>query len=480
MSIVNLTSTRVGASQNRNMLTGVDVQTSKILTGDSNYLDHIFDDSIDVTVGVFFDGTLNNRYNAQAGVESKRKQAGENYNAKVLDHFIADSDESTSFYNDESNISRLEPYYKETNEEKHKTYKIYIDGIGTEAYDEDSTVGFALGQGPTGIKGKVEIGCKEVAKKITKAVSSTQLKKVNTLTIDSYGFSRGAAAARHFISELYKTKGEIKAIYGSGMSTVIIYYDADGGILGEELQKKGITVKRLVVRFVGLYDTVTSLGLPWFHKMNDKSLHLNAIRKARKVVHLTAGDEHRSNFVLTNIKSASNGKEIELPGVHSDIGGGYVDGASEKVKLNTSHFYLPPLRKERLELIEQGWYKPDEIRVDNMWGTLWGERASISNKYSYIPLQMMCKFSVETGNIPYKKTQLENAYYVGSSDILTLAKLTLFSYAFNNGSTIPENEALIKSLRNKFFHFSAHYNGALDSMSPSFKNGKREREVFDG
>ncbi len=60
------------------------------------------------------------------------------------------------------------------------------------------------------------------------------------------------------------------------------------------------------------------------------ALKLNAIQHAKDVVHLTAADEHRKKFSLTDIRSAGGkGREICLPGVHADIGGSYRDGPGE-------------------------------------------------------------------------------------------------------------------------------------------------------
>jgi len=56
-------------------------------------------------------------------------------------------------------------------------------------------------------------------------------------------------------------------------------------------------------------------------------------------VHLTAAHEHRRNFALNSLQSRdgslpANFREISLPGVHSDIGGGYGDSQREDVLLS--------------------------------------------------------------------------------------------------------------------------------------------------
>ncbi|MGS0528326.1 hypothetical protein ACU8V7_27075 [Zobellia nedashkovskayae] len=43
-----------------------------------------------------------------------------------------------------------------------------------------------------------------------KKIKSFKKKQINTLTIDVYGFSRGAAAARNFVHEIHKEKEVLK------------------------------------------------------------------------------------------------------------------------------------------------------------------------------------------------------------------------------------------------------------------------------
>ena len=88
------------------------------------------------------------------------------------------------------------------------------------------------------------------------------------------------------------------------------------------------------VRFVGLFDTVAgivNLKTLDLWAGNDKNFPLDIgldSRTVDAVVHLTARDEKRENFALNSLRNdkgwlAPNFREIELPGAHSDIGGGY-------------------------------------------------------------------------------------------------------------------------------------------------------------
>ena len=63
------------------------------------------------------------------------------------------------------------------------------------------------------------------------------------------------------------------------------------------------------------------------------------IQSAKKIVHMTAHDEVRKNFPLTNIKG-SGGLETSMLGVHSDVGGGYA-----------------PVKMERHEFPYRGHYR---------------------------------------------------------------------------------------------------------------------------
>ena len=63
------------------------------------------------------------------------------------------------------------------------------------------------------------------------------------------------------------------------------------------------------------------------------------MQSAKKIVHMTAHDEVRKNFPLTNIKG-SGGLETSMLGVHSDVGGGY-----------------SPVKMERHEFPYRGHYR---------------------------------------------------------------------------------------------------------------------------
>ena len=137
---------------------------------------------------------------------------------------------------------------------------------------------------------------------------------VQKIYVSAFGFSRGAAAARVFANWL----------------VALCKLDA---LL---LKKPGHTLGGFPVSFdfLGLFDTVTSVGLA--NTLNtadghwgwaDAEISLRVPNEFAQCLHLVAGHEVRRSFPLDSIcynKTIGAGRsEIVYPGVHSDVGGGY-------------------------------------------------------------------------------------------------------------------------------------------------------------
>ncbi len=505
---INLTATETGAENTRNVFSGTNINTSKVYTGKSNFEDFTPDDSVNVYVGVFFDGTANNRDNtnsrlAYESIEARKKQSkGETLTAKEIK--AANSYKGTkqekdaakayegwlwgtksgSYDNDKSNIARMETFYNDKTTDKVIQTHVYIEGAGTKSGSKDSVFGLGLGTGSTGVRAKVKKACKEIASAVKKAAGDID---VNKLIIDVYGFSRGAAQARNFVFEISQKEGDIEDVisYGEG-ETIIIKFKQDYGLLGKHLAQKGIEMKsKLDIRFAGLYDTVLALGLGFEHENNVKRLKMVAVNKARFVFHLAAANEHRKNFKLTNIKS-SRGLEKTIPGVHSDVGGGYVDKAKDNVILKRGYDHKA-MEKEQANLIKEGWYKKSQIPIKTFYGNhmvsyeLEGNKEKVSNKYSFIPLQIMAKFSVDK-KVDILESKVVRKFSINGIQTLMDAKTQIDNYV--NGSRgrfefdNDKDRELIKTLRNEYFHWSANL-GSI-GMGPNIENGKRVRKIFPG
>lgn len=83
------------------------------------------------------------------------------------------------------------------------------------------------------------------------------------------------------------------------------------------------------VHFLGLFDTVSAIGLPWVPKTFPRTFNNGDVEIVR---HAQALDEHRVMFVPNSWtalprpapgKAATDVKQVWFAGVHSDVGGGY-------------------------------------------------------------------------------------------------------------------------------------------------------------
>ncbi|MEL1255774.1 DUF2235 domain-containing protein [Flavobacterium sp. DGU38] len=443
----------------------------------------------DVYLGVFFDGTSNNREN----IEGRRK------NPELKNTSASNKDGSnTSYGNDHSNVDRLEKAYPK-NKGNHY-YSVYVEGIGTKNPDKnddgtldyygDFTRGQGYGTGETGLFEKVEKGCQDIVRKLKKEKE----KNISTLYVDIFGFSRGATAARIFVNELYKVKNpRDKDSYNLGN-------------LGKAFKELSYKVKpyRVKIRFLGLYDTVSSYGSNVFDDIDTDKVPLQ-IPIVGFTVHLTAEDEYRENFPLTNIASAgANSIELTLPGCHSDIGGGYKNG--EEIVILTES--APIIEAEKKHVLEQGWFLPDQLkeRPPLVPYYLKGTR-TLSNKYSFVILHLMAEFGKRKYKIPWKYKILNEDYKIPKE--LNKVKERIDEYAFegkpkmkfytkkqielkrkkewknqqeiNDFNTMVTDYYLLPGLRNKYLHCSASMDGiGMEPQMDNLSNIIRKRKKISG
>lgn len=283
---------------------------------------------VTLTIGVFFDGTGNNRENTASrlmqfnecnaprqGVNQKDAQSCEDF----LKAINKDGISNGSYRGYYSNIHWLNLLYKPdqflSKNQTTAQIKTYICGIGTEAGKPDSAIGMGLGTSILAVFEGVVTKTDRAMEGITRAILEFMEFNINPdfciakIQFDVFGFSRGAAAARHFANRVMEqdpaiAKAIVKGLRGD-------YYD--GKLSGE-------------VRFLGIFDTVAAIGgINNFFDINGRSnpkvkLELRP-SVAKKVFQITAINEYRYNFSLNSIKGMW--PELALPGSHSDIGGGY-------------------------------------------------------------------------------------------------------------------------------------------------------------
>ncbi|WP_285276055.1 phospholipase effector Tle1 domain-containing protein [Halopseudomonas bauzanensis] len=296
---------------------------------------------ITLRLGMFFDGTGNNLGNA-ALTEECRRQDLQEFDEQTLKHIrqlcetygyrdtngdgFYDQVPSGSYGNELSNVALL---YRLYDDQANKVVKdtaneasiaIYIDGIGTTGGSDDSTWSMGTGKGGTGVVARVSESPTLVMAKLRRLLNGNPQLLIEKIEFDIFGFSRGAAA-RHFANEVLKPAG---------------------GVLADQLNH---TLPALApgfdwsthasINFIGLFDTVAAIAAPLRGNLSVSgsrnpgvNLHLPP-DCARKVVHLTAADEHRHNFSLNRVHASH--EELALPGVHSNLGGGYPAIVHEKL-----------------------------------------------------------------------------------------------------------------------------------------------------
>ncbi|WP_404993004.1 T6SS phospholipase effector Tle1-like catalytic domain-containing protein [Cupriavidus pauculus] len=304
-----------------------------------------------ITVSFFFDGTGNNM----------------------------DADTPTG---EHSNVARLYRSHYADDDIKH-IYRRYIPGIGTYFRDIGDPGGKMTGSGMGALgQARLDWAFKELANLLIRAEAraNNPSNKIVKLRIAIFGFSRGAALARAFARDLQKS------CVGSRGN-----FKVRGGALGTsgKVVKGGYPIE---VYFMGIFDTVASVGLPmstnnapvnrrrsfsWRSALSypyggmqsDQDLKnlafgepgadpspgpadghgawgdgLRIADLVTQCMHMASGHEMRNSFPLD---SALDGNqyplgthEMVLPGVHSDVGGGYREGEGGK----SSVLAIVPLR----------------------------------------------------------------------------------------------------------------------------------------
>ncbi|WP_268801162.1 T6SS phospholipase effector Tle1-like catalytic domain-containing protein [Pseudomonas huanghezhanensis] len=275
--------------------------------------------AVTLRLGIFFDGTGNNRINSQIGADC-RAMAEIYHHKHIKECGGRHSDPNSSYANELTNIALLADLYKKqpvarNNGDGLRAYhSIYVSGIGTTSGGRDFISGLSFGRGHTGVVAKVVISVKKILKVLGEFSAHNPGCVIAALELDLFGFSRGAAAARHLANEVLKQHNglfeKIMARRGLPLSEAFTWANAC-----------------IRLKVIGLFDTVAAIG-----SICDLGSVSDSVNKrvnlflppgcAQEVIHLVAGDEQRRNFSLNSIAPGWE-REITVPGAHSDVGGGY-------------------------------------------------------------------------------------------------------------------------------------------------------------
>ncbi len=178
----------------------------------------------------------------------------------------------------------------------------YFRGVGSSARLTDRLVGGALGVGAKGV--------------INNAFRKLQAHyKTGDRLIDIIGYSRGAAIARAFAD---KTFNDYEQLTGP-----------NGKSLTEPPE----------IRFIGLFDTVASFGIP----LNDRELFFQERipKSAKNTFHAMALDVQKAGFGLDRVYG-ENVLEVWFRGGHGDVGGNSAleNGQPNRDRTNISLLFM--------------------------------------------------------------------------------------------------------------------------------------------
>lgn len=463
-----------------------------------------------LTIGLFFDGTGNNANNSgdrlaacaaeNFGMSDAESESALSESYRLNPQFSGSA--ATSYFSHYTNIHWLNTLYKQdmTPETGIGQHAIYIEGIGTEDGLGDSIWGMSTGRGDTGVIGKTDKAVSLLAAGIQSYLrqhADADSCVIKELQFDLFGFSRGAAAARHFANRVFSQDVALIAAIKAGLSGAVY----SGSPAGK-------------TRFLGLFDTVAAIGTPvnGFNPNSANTGKVNLMLRpgvAERVFHITAQHECRFNFALNSVKPAW--PELALPGVHADIGGGYHPEEHEVYFLTRPQFetvaFATPDSKTRVyrqageQLRAMAGYpaiapllRKTEAQMDtwhdgrmpaDRYGTLQkrsGAAAVINrlthNDWAKVALRVMRDAAQDAGVVFDALVPGDNPLSVSSELSGLCEKAIAIGRAIRlgrsvNGFTTPE----IEMLAEKYIHCSANWNSVVrdrrDAITGAVRPAKR-------
>lgn len=357
--------------------------------------------AIKLRVGIFFDGTGNNTYSAKWGKKrfdairaawfQRKKESGplkkDKYGTLVqyemkdeylpnncTDTTTFDGDLELSATNELTNVQKMFDLYSDngfSEDGETFTFKTYVTGIGTsnstaeEKADEQIVLGEGLGIGKWGVASKTQTAIEQICRdfpqeisNLVKAAQSNNIDSINKIEIDTYGFSRGAAASRDFINHVLDGEnGDFAQAFMDMCQGKFVLADGFDWSSNDFCE----------ITFAGLFDTVPSVIHPLHGDVSSHNVQNPNIRlwidpkRVKRAIHIVANNrtEYRFNFSLCKLNSLEEPHftEIYVVGSHSDIGGGYY--SSVAFGENGDGYLLPRYEKKLLQsaTVPVGFFK---------------------------------------------------------------------------------------------------------------------------
>lgn len=450
---------------------------------------------ITLTIGVFFDGTGNNAVNTQnmlqactADYYDLNTPAAKSVLEKCASDKMGISGVSaTSYTNYYTNIHWLSVLYKQDiiPDKGIVQSAIYIDGIGTKAGEPDHFIGMTLGVADTGIVAKTDEALSLLSTTIADTIENiignainTEL-IINSIEFDIFGFSRGAAGARHFANRISDQDTAVISAIRQGMEGTTFNGIPSG-----------------TIRFIGLFDTVAAIGTP-LNGLNPHSADTGDVRLnlspsiARQVFHIAAANECRFNFPLNSVQPVW--PELMMPGAHSDIGGGYLPVTREDLFLTRpatetvtrsqpdeqTRVYRQTMAQ--LPLLQKSAVLAPLLRNSNISVETWSDsrlptdrygqmqkrsyaalalrNRIISNGWSLVVLRLMLEAAKEAGVI-FDPVLLKDQELEIPDELLPLYEKALAMGSDIRSGRVPQSFSPqeLDIIAGKYIHCSAHWN----------------------
>lgn len=373
-------------------------------------------------IGVFFDGTGNSRAHVSTGDVSWHT------NVDLLEEIYTDSGGPE--------VQMVSGALREVS-----TFSRYMRGIGVEASGGTTTRGMAWGTGGEGVENRVTQAMDQLLNDIRSKASGMQ---PCDIWFDAFGFSRGSAAARDFAN----------------------------GVEAGEISYNSSTMR---VKFMGLFDTVSSVGSGG-NMGNDGAVTLNTRNSADKIVHITAKDEVREYFPLT---LAFRETRIQVVGAHSDVGGGYELGTE------TSTFSYEPSDYPGVRAFYEGRWDvvnnasvagdTDSVRTTTTPGMIWGTNTETvltttsTHGIQFVSLRLMFDRAL-AANVPFPASLPAT---IAGTSVSMASDLTGY-YDELKAAPYRASADTEKTIRRKYAHFSTN-NDSTWGVHPNLPetNGRR-------
>lgn len=235
----------------------------------------------------------------------------------------------------------------------------YLSGVGASAYKHMGLPGKLFGQG--------------IDELILQAYINLVSNYEEGDEIYIFGFSRGSVAARA-LTGMISRAGLLKYEYTSHIPSAWNFYlnSQKAGNYLSEMHR--ITYRDTKIEFLGVWDSVyginprLALGNKLITKLKFPDFRLDA--GVKHAVHILSLDDTRPHFEVMMFDGVSDASQtlhqIWMPGVHSDIGGGYMEDFLSTVSLLTMLDMLREIKGVDI-VVDEDFVQSDlRLRLDKM------------------------------------------------------------------------------------------------------------------